>query len=206
MEPVVLTARLTEAFDYAAGHFGGKLRGNTGVPAIAHAMAVAALVLNVGGQEDEAIAALLHDVVEDGGGAEALAQLERRFGSHVAGLVLACTDEVEPSGRPWRELKRDYLVRLSSAPVEALRISLADKADNTRTLLRAYELRGDALFSEHQGGSRETVLWYYEALLQAFQARRAELGGDCEPLLAELGRVIAVLRAASAANSTAGAS
>ncbi len=109
-------------------------------------MAVAALVIDLAEDEDEAIAALLHDVVEDGGGLDALDEIHRRWGRAVADLVAACSDELVPTERSWRRRKADDLLGYPAKSAAALRISLADKTDNTHTLLRALELEGEALF------------------------------------------------------------
>jgi GTP pyrophosphokinase len=197
MEGPLLTAAFDDAFAYASERYSGKVRGNTRVPSIAHAMAVAALVLDMGGDETEAIGALLHDIVEDGGGAESLELIGARWGPEVATLVEACTDEVEPSGRPWVQRKADYLQRLPSVPPGALRISLADKTDNTRTLLRGLSEEGPALFARHTAGDRDTFLWYYDALVEQFGRRRDDLGVGAAPMLAELARVVDLLRSRS---------
>ncbi len=194
MAATALSPAFLEAFAYATEHYDGKVRGNTQVPAIAHAMAVTALVLDLGGDEDEATAALLHDVVEDEGGQEALDHIAERWGPVVARLVEESTDEVEPSGASWKARKASYLLEIPSKSPAALRIALADKADNTRTLLRGLDEEGEALFARHTAGDRETFLWYYEALIEAFEARRDDLGPGAGPLIAELARVVALLR------------
>ncbi len=158
-----LTPRFHEALAFASAHFHGRGRPNTKVPGIAHAMAVAALVIDLAEDEDEAIAALLHDVVEDGGGLDALDEIHRRWGRAVADLVAACSDELVPTERSWRERKADDLLGYPAKSAAALRISLADKTDNTHTLLRALELEGEALFVRHAAGDRATFLWYYGA-------------------------------------------
>lgn len=194
MRATALSPAFVSAFAFAADHYEGKVRSNTGVPAIAHAMAVTALVLDQGGDEVEATAAMLHDIVEDDGGAAALEQIRERWGGAVAGLVEECTDEVEPTDRSWEQRKAAYLQRMPTASAAALRISLADKADNTRTLLRGLDQLGDELFSRHTAGDRETFLWYYESLVEQFETRRADLGPGCGPMLAELARVVGLLR------------
>ena len=156
-----LSPRFHDALAYAAQHFQGRVRPNTRVPGIAHAMAVAALVIDLASDEDEAIAALLHDVVEDGGGPPALDEIHRRWGRAVADLVEECSDELEPTGRTWRERKADDLASYPRKSAGALRIALADKTDNTHTLLRALHVEGDALFERHAAGDRATFLWYY---------------------------------------------
>ena len=200
MPAVTLSPAFLDAVGYATRHFEGRVRSNTGVPAIAHALAVTALVLDQGGDETEAIAAMLHDVVEDHGGPAALAVIRERWGSVVAGLVEECTDELEPSGRPWRAVKADYLDRMPTASAAALRISLADKTDNTRTLLRGLGELGDELFTRHTAGDRQTFLWYYEALVEQFHERREDLGPGSGSMLAELQRVVGLLRAHGAAS------
>ena len=194
MESVVLGPRFVEAFSYASERYAGKLRRNTRVPAIAHAMAVAALVLDLGGDEDLAIAALLHDVVEDGGGAEALSLIRERWGTRWLGLVEECTDEVTPSGSSWKDRKAAAVAEIPERSPAALLIALADKADNTRTLLRGLAEEGEALFARHAAGDRATFLWYYEALVEAFETQRDVLGPRAAPLLGELARVVELLR------------
>lgn len=194
----VLGPRFHDALVFASGHFAGRRRGNTHVPAIAHAMAVSALVMDMAAGEDEVIAALLHDVVEDRGGPEALELIRRRWGDAVAGLVEECTDEVEPSGRPWIETKRESVARMATESPAALRIALADKADNAATLVRAFDLEGPSLLDRHSAGSREALLWYYEAVAERFVARSGELGPHAAPLIAQLQSSVKGLRYRSA--------
>lgn len=156
-------------------------------------MAVAALVIDLAEDEDEAIAALLHDVVEDGGGLEALDEIHRRWGRVVANLVEECTDEVVPTDRSWRERKADDLRGYSGKSAAALRIALADKTDNTHTLLRALAGEGDALFARHAAGDRATFLWYYGALVEAFDLRADDLGSAGRALLGEFRHTVAQL-------------
>ena len=201
VEATPLGPRFHEALVYASQHFTGRRRGNTHVPAIAHAMAVCALTLDVVVDEDEAIAALLHDVVEDGGGQEALDHIRATWGEVVAQLVLELTDEIEESGRPWMELKRESLERMRDESAAALRIALADKADNARTLVRAVEMEGAEVLDRHSAGSREAVLWYYDALVDGFHERSADLGRSSMALLDEFARSVCDLRAGSASTA-----
>lgn len=198
MTHVTLGPRFHDALNYASDHFEGRRRGNTRVPAIAHAMAVCALVLDVALEEDEAVAALLHDVVEDRGGRAALEHIRGTWGEAVAQLVEECTDEIEPSDAPWIDLKRAALDAMPEKSPAALRIALADKADNARTLLRAFDAEGAALFERHAAGGREALLWYYEALVAGFAARAAELGPNTGPLVQEFAASVAELRRRSA--------
>jgi len=188
-----LSPRFHEALVFATAHFHGRVRTNTRVPGIAHAMAVAALVIDLADDEDEAIAALLHDVVEDGGGLEALDEIHRHWGREVADLVEECTDELTPTDRTWAQRKADDLACYPTKSPAALRIALADKADNTHTLLRALRVEGDELFARHAAGDRDTFLWYYEALVEAFEARETVLGPAGSALLEEFRHTVAQL-------------
>ncbi|MBJ7471611.1 MAG: HD domain-containing protein [Solirubrobacteraceae bacterium] len=194
-----LGPRFHAALVYASAFFGDRRRGNTHVPAIAHAMAVCALVLDLSPTEDEAIAALLHDVVEDHGGRPELERIRTDWGDVVADLVEELSDEVEPSGRSWMELKAAALDRMVTESPAALRIALADKSDNACTLVRAYDAEGPALMTSHAAGSRDALLWYYEALVELFEQRRPDLGTEAWPLLREFSTAVALLRERSAA-------
>jgi GTP pyrophosphokinase len=142
-------------------------RKGSGVPYVAHLIGVSSLVLEYGGTEDDAIAALFHDAVEDQGGLEVLARLEREFGSAVASVVLACTDSHETPKPPWRARKERYVAHLAEAPANAQLVSACDKLYNLRTLLHDHRLVGESVWQRFTGG-REGVLWYYAALAAAF--------------------------------------
>ncbi|MGA8689517.1 MAG: HD domain-containing protein [Methyloceanibacter sp.] len=157
----VLTDRFDRALIYATHVHGGQIRKGTSTPYIAHLLAVAATVLEYGGDEDIAIAALLHDSVEDQGGKARLEDVRNRFGQRVARIVEACSDSLADTGRGerkahWQERKEAYLAHLREADEDILRVSLADKVHNARAILR--DLRksdvGDkvwARFSQPQG-------------------------------------------------------
>lgn len=159
----LLGKRFVEAFDYTTTLHSRQKRKGSDVPYIAHLMAVCALVLEQGGDEDQAIAALLHDAVEDQGGQHTLLQIRRRFGGRVAGLVEACTDADTIPKPPWRPRKEQYLRHLRSVPPDVLPIVLADKIHNARSILRDYRQLGDAVWERFNGG-KEGTLWYYRAL------------------------------------------
>lgn len=159
----VLGARFEEALQYAARLHARQRRKGTPVPYVAHLMSVAALVLEDGGGEDEAIAALLHDAVEDQGGKATSDDIRRRFGDRVASIVDACTDSVEHQRVPWRTRKEQHLESLKSAPSEVLRVSAADKLHNARAILRDLRTVGDATWTRFKGG-REGTLWYYRQM------------------------------------------
>jgi (p)ppGpp synthase/HD superfamily hydrolase len=169
---VKLGPRFLKGFLFAAEKHAGQTRKTTTVPYIAHLMGVASLVLEFGGDEDMAIAALLHDVVEDCGGAPMLKEVRRRFGSRVAKIVEGCTDsDIDPKP-PWRGRKETYLRHLKSADAETRLVSAADKLNNARSILSDYREVGESIWARFNGG-REGTLWYYRALVQEFRRSKA---------------------------------
>ena len=171
-KPVVsLGPRFLRAFRFAAEKHAGQGRKGSSVPYIAHLMGVASLVLEAGGDEDLAIAALLHDVVEDCGGAPMLKEVRRRFGKRVANIVEECTDtDIDPKP-PWRERKEDYLRHLGKADAETRLVSAADKLHNVRSILTDYRDAGESIWARFNGG-RAGTLWYYRVLLDEFLQRK----------------------------------
>src|SRR5579859_2794514 len=125
-----LGPRFLRAFLFAAEKHSGQTRKASTIPYIAHLMGVASLVLEAGGDEDLAIAALLHDVVEDCGGAPMLREVRRRFGARVAKVVDGCTDAYDVPKPPWRERKDSYIARLKKEDAETRLVSAADKLNN----------------------------------------------------------------------------
>jgi (p)ppGpp synthase/HD superfamily hydrolase len=166
--PVKLGPRFLKAFHFAAEKHAGQVRKASTTPYIAHLMGVASLVLEFGGDEDMAIAALLHDVVEDCGGAPMLKEVKRRFGSRVARIVDGCTDSDTDPKPPWRDRKESYLEHLKSADMETRLVSAADKLNNVRSILSDYREVGESIWSRFNGG-REGTLWYYRALVKEFK-------------------------------------
>ena len=164
----MLGKRFEKAFSFAAALHASQKRKGTGIPYLAHLMSVCALVLEQGGDEDQAIAALLHDAVEDQGGRPTLQKIRRRFGEKVAHLVEACTDADTVPKPPWQPRKEAYLRHLASASPEVLPIILADKIHNARAILRDHRELGDELWQRFNGG-KEGTLWYYGALAATFQ-------------------------------------
>jgi (p)ppGpp synthase/HD superfamily hydrolase len=181
-----LGERFVDALGYAAETHAGQLRGSDHQPYIAHLLRVAGLVIQEGGSEDEAIAALLHDAVEDQGGLKRLEDIRRRYGRVVADIVDECTDSYGSPRPPWRRRKEQYLAELEGASPGALLVSLADKLDNVRTMLRGYRIHGDDLWA-HAGKTPEDVRWYYGTL--AGRLRELRPG----PLADELARTVAAL-------------
>ncbi len=158
-----LGKRFEDAFCYAATLHSTQKRKGSDIPYVAHLMAVCAIVLEQGGDEDQAIAALLHDAVEDQGGQPTLEEIRRRFGERVARLVEGCTDADTVPKPPWRKRKEDYIRHLQSASPDVLPIVLADKIHNARAVLRDYRALGDRLWQRFKGGKSGT-LWYYRTL------------------------------------------
>jgi GTP pyrophosphokinase len=135
-------------------------------------MIVAGLVLESGGGEDLAIAALLHDVVEDCGGRPMLKEVRRRFGRRVAHIVEGCTDAFTTPKPPWRERKEQYLKHLRTADADTRLVSVADKLHNARSILTDYREVGEPVWNRFAGG-REGTLWYYRALLNEFRRKHS---------------------------------
>ena len=176
-------ARFSEAFDYAAKKHSKQRRKGTRIPYVSHLMAVAGLVLENGGTEDEAVAALLHDAVEDQGGKATLEEIRQKFGDGVAGIVSGCTDsDVEPKP-PWRQRKEHYLAHLRNADKSVRLVSSADKLHNARTILFDYREHGEKLW-ERFTARKDGQLWYYRQLVETFR------GPDASPLVDELDRVV----------------
>ena len=193
--PATLTDRFDRALLYATHVHGGQLRKGTGVPYIAHLLAVAATVLEYHGCEDMAIAALLHDAVEDQGGEPRLADIRNRFGARIAEIVRACSDSVADTsaGQPkedWRLRKTRYVEHLGTADQDALLVSLADKVHNARSILR--DLRepevGAAVWGRFKA-SRQDTLWHYRELAKAFmQYRPGQLAEELSEIVDALER------------------
>ncbi len=156
----------------ATSHHRRQLRKGTETPYVSHLLAVASLVLEMGGSETEAIGALLHDAVEDGGGPPMLARIREEFGADAARIVDANSDtDVEPKP-PWLERKQDYIAAIAHKQPDELRVSLADKLHNARAILLDFRTHGDELWNRFRAGEGESVRWYYRSLYEAFAARR----------------------------------
>ena len=166
-----LTERFAEAVAYAAELHRDQARKGGEIPYLGHLLSVASLVIEAGGSETQAIAALLHDAAEDQGGEETLAEIRGRFGADVAAIVAACSDSLEASKPPWRERKQSYLRHLTGEPPEVQLVSLADKLDNARAILRDLRLHGPALWTRFNVHDPQQHLWYYRSLHAIFAAR-----------------------------------
>jgi len=173
----VATPRFLDALTYAVRLHGSDVRKGTTIPYIAHLLSVCSLVLVDGGSEDEAIAALLHDALEDHPEETNREVLSQRFGREVLAIVEACTD-TPPDYKggpkpPWRDRKIAYLDHIRVATRSAIRVALADKLDNARSILSDYRQIGEALWSRFNAG-KEDQLWYHRSLVTAFRAAGAE--------------------------------
>jgi (p)ppGpp synthase/HD superfamily hydrolase len=180
---VALGPRFEEALTYAARLHREQVRKGSGVPYLSHLLGVAGIALEHGASEDEAIAALLHDAVEDQGGAPTLAEIRRRFGDTVADIVAGCSDTDVVPKPPWRPRKEAYVAHLASASPSARLVSAADKLHNARSILTDYRRLGEGVWTRFAGG-KEGTLWYYRAVVQAFRAY------DPTPLVDELERTV----------------
>jgi (p)ppGpp synthase/HD superfamily hydrolase len=184
-----LSRNFERALVYATRIHGGQLRKKTRIPYIAHILGVTAIAMEYGATETEAVGALLHDAVEDCGGAKRLHDIERKFGKAVAKIVEGCTDTDQTPKPPWLARKKAYIAHLRRAPVSTQIVSAADKLHNLRAILMDYRTERDKLWSRFNGG-KEGTLWYYAALLAAFRG-----GKRLAPLLAELDRTLTTLEA-----------
>jgi (p)ppGpp synthase/HD superfamily hydrolase len=190
----LLTARFDAALHYATRHHAAQLRKGTPIPYSAHVLAVASLVLEMHGDEDEAIGGLLHDVVEDGGGPAALREIERVFGATVAGIVEANTDSLDDHDG-WYERKRAYVDAFAAKSPAALRVSLADKIHNSRSILLDYRTVGDAIWARFRQGQGIATRIYYRELAAAFERERNRLGPAAQPYVDELRRTVDAITA-----------
>jgi (p)ppGpp synthase/HD superfamily hydrolase len=185
----MLTRRYADAVGYACEAHAQQARKGTRVPYAAHVIGVSSLVLEAGGDEDLAIAALLHDAAEDQGGAAVLAEIKARFGPAVVAIVDECSDTVETPKPPWQQRKQSYIDHLDSASDDTILVSLADKLDNARAILRDVRGVGSALWERFSVNDPQQHLWYYRSLSKVYERRNHTW------MVAELRRVLDQLEA-----------
>lgn len=187
--------RYDQALSMALQAHAGQVRKGTqnasgvALPYITHPVAVSALVLRHDGDADQAIAGLLHDVLEDGG-EQWRVPIRERFGARVAGIVEACTDGVpDASGKkmPWKERKLAYIASFADKPADALLVAACDKLHNLRSILADRQDHGDAVFERFTAG-KDGALWYYAALVEALAPKVAQ--PLAYALSASLGRLV----------------
>lgn len=181
-----LTGKFDDAFLYASALHREQKRKGTEIPYLSHLLSVSALVLKNGGDEEQAIAGLLHDAVEDQGGKRTLLQIENRFGGRVARIVLDCSDSSDDPKPPWKKRKEDFIASVPGKDPDSLLVSLADKTDNARAILGGYREFGDEVWQRFTGG-KDGTLWYYRSLSELFAKH---LQG---PLADEFARIVAQL-------------
>ncbi|MFC2052674.1 HD domain-containing protein [Chloroflexota bacterium] len=178
----VLSSRFEGALILATRLHANQVRKGTKIPYVAHLLAVTALVLEDGGDEDQAIAALLHDAVEDQGGLEILDVIRGRFGEGVAHIVEGCSDSFESPKPHWIERKVNYLRHLRAAEIDIMRVSLADKLHNACSIHRELQQHGEVIWEKFNGG-KDGTLWYYHSLVDIFHENYFS------PMASELQRV-----------------
>lgn len=167
---ILLGERFRQAFSLANQLHADQTRKLSTVPYIAHLLGVASLVIEDGGSEDEAVAALLHDAPEDQGGEATLALIEEQFGERVARIVADCSDTFEKPKPPWRERKQTHLERLADAEADTCRVMLADKLYNARALVNDLHREGETAWEKFNGG-KEGTLWYYREMHTLLSAK-----------------------------------
>jgi (p)ppGpp synthase/HD superfamily hydrolase len=180
-----LTGQFSKALVYAELKHHNQVRKGGDIPYVGHLLTVAGLVINDGGSEAQAIAALLHDAVEDQGGPPTLEEIKANFGDEVARIVEECSDTDEVPKPPWLERKRKYINHLADVGEDTLLVSVADKLDNARSMLRDYHSHGPSLWQRFNRKNPHDHLWYYGELLNAYRNRRCKSW-----MVAELGRVV----------------
>ena len=180
--------KFEDALLYAARLHRDQVRKGTGVPYVTHLLAVASIVGENGGTEDETVAALLHDAPEDRGGKECLQEIRARFGDEVAKIVGGCTDTYEDPKPQWRPRKEAYIAHVAEASPSVRLVSAAYKLHNARSILADLRAVGDELWERFTGG-KEGTLWYYRTLVKAYHR------ADSNPVVEELVRVVQEIEA-----------
>jgi len=188
---MVLSEKYEAALSYAFHAHQQQNRKATEIPYFAHLISVSALVLENGGNEDEAIAGLLHDAAEDQGGEQRLHDIRAKFGDVVADIVAGCSDTFSVPKPPWRKRKQAYLSHLVEADPSTRLVSLSDKLHNLRDILSTYRREGETTCQRFNTGKAGT-LWYYNQLVEIFsmtgpKAMAFELQLVYDELLDEIG-------------------
>jgi (p)ppGpp synthase/HD superfamily hydrolase len=190
------TPRLGEAFEAALPlaaelHRHHARKGGGDIPYVGHLLSVAGLVIEAGGNETQAIAALLHDAVEDQGGQPTLEKLRNRFGDDVANIVKECSDTDVTPKPPWHERKQAYIHHLEAVSDDTILVSLADKLDNARAILRDFRQVGSDLWERFSAKDPKDHLWYYDSLLAVYKRRtHSWMVDELERVLDELKQLV----------------
>ena len=189
-----LSARYDSALLWASELHRRQMRKNGDVPYLSHLLRVSGLALDYGASEDVAIAALLHDSVEDCGGMERLKEIRERFGNEVATIVMETSDSTAADSSkkaPWKERKDAYVARLERASDSGVLVSACDKIDNVASLIRTLtnSSNHEAMLKKFKGGA-EGVAWYYEAVLDVVQRRSSPAARELKNLVIELVKIL----------------
>ncbi len=187
---MTFTAQFEEALTFATRLHATQTRKGSDIPYIAHLLGVASIALDHGANEEEAIAALLHDAVEDQGGEKTLQHIRRCFGSTVADIVWGCSDTDDVPKPPWKKRKEAYITHVACASPSIQLVSASDKLHNARAILSDYRCVGDKLWARFTGG-KDGTLWYYRALVDAFQrsGMNRQLVADLDLTVADIERL-----------------
>ncbi len=183
MKTMQLSPRFDEALTFTSELHRQQMRKGSGVPYLSHLLGVCSSVLEYGGDEDCAIAALLHDAIEDQGGKATRDKIYEKFGSTVTAIVEACTDADQTPKPPWRERKEAFIARIPQMSDQATLVCAADKLYNARSIVKDYRIVGEEIW-ERFTGKKEGTLWYYRALVSAFHQRQMT------PILEELTAIV----------------
>jgi len=188
----MLSERFTNALIFATQLHAKQTRKGGKIPYIAHLLGVASIALENGANEDEAIAALLHDAIEDQGGAATREEIRRRFGDTVTEIVDGCTEIDGIPKPPWRQRKEAYIAHIPTASASVRLVSACDKLHNVRSILNDYRLLGDAVWNRFQG-CKDGTLWYYRSLIEAFRtAGSTPIVDELERVVGELERLVSL--------------
>ncbi len=189
-----LTARYVQALEYAIEWHGYQHRKSTEIPYISHPLGVSSLILEAMGDEDQAIAGLLHDIPEDCGGEPRLVEIQKLFGDRVAELVRGCSDSLteDPEVKaPWRERKEEHLRHLAVASADLLLVTGADKVHNGRSIATDKQSIGDEIWRRFNS-DKASIIWYYDSVLAIL-----EKAGITKAIVNPLKAAIEVMKADS---------
>ncbi len=190
---VFLSERFFDAMTYATEQHKDQVRKSTNIAYISHPFGVAALILEAGGDEDQAIAGLLHDVAEDHGGEERLTEISAQFGPRVAGIVRGCSHSInvdQNSEGGWLTRRQDHIEHLKSADTDTLFVTAADKTHNARAIATDYQEIGDEVWTRfNKETNKELIIWYYDSMYEVLQK-----AGVTNKLLRPLHTAIEIMR------------
>ena len=184
-----LSGRFEEALAWAAELHRDQRRKGSDIPYVSHLLAVAALVIEHADDEDQAIAALLHDAIEDQGGLETRDEILRRFGEGVTGIVEGCTDSHADPKPPWKERKEAYIAGIGRKSASIRLVSSADKLHNARCILSDYRALGDEVWQRFQAGKEDTLWYYREVTTALLRSGRTPLVDELERVVGEIERL-----------------